>query len=252
MNIRTVSATRLRAATAATAVLLALGVAQAGAAGHALTVPNVTVRVESPTATLLPPTVVTLHSTPVTLDGRAADRCSGLSALGALDDAIRGDLAGTWSKSYNGYFVTRIGNVAYTASSPYYWSFWLNYKPSNAGACAVDPKAGSSVLFFAQYDGPNKQLSAPSVLGVTGPSAALIGKPFTLTVSSYTNANGKRSPASGATLTASHGVHATTSSTGTATLTETAPGLSTIDITAPNSIRTVTTVCIHAPGKTCK
>jgi hypothetical protein len=214
-------------------------------------VSGVTVRVEGLTTTLLPRTTLTLHATKFSKDGLAADSCSGLSVLGALQEATGGDFNGTWSKSYDGYFITSILGVAYKSTASYYWSLWVNDKPATAGACAIDPKPGSSILFFPQYDGSNKKLLKPGVLGVAGPTSALLGKPFTLTVYSYANANGQRSPASGASVTA-QGQSVSTQPTGRASLTLSFPGDTPIEVSAPNSIRTEATVCIHAPGKTCK
>jgi hypothetical protein len=245
-------ASRVLVAACATTAALCVAATQGSAtAASKASVSNVTVRVEGPTETLVPPTNVTLTNTAVSKDGKAADSCSGLSALAALQDATNGHWNGTWSKSYRSYFITAIGPLHYSSTASYYWAFWLDNKPASVGACSTDPANGSSVLFFAQYDGKNKKLTAPSVLGVTGPSAALVGKPFTLTVSSYANANGKQRPARGASVTAD-GKSLTTSSTGTVKLALTRAGNATIDVSAPNSIRTEMKVCIHAPGKTCK
>src|SRR5579871_5426519 len=82
------------AAPLAVLALVALAVSGAGAAPGV-----VTVRVEGTTATLLPPTTVTLKSGAVDPDGVAAHACSGLTATGALDQAEHGRWAGTWSKS---------------------------------------------------------------------------------------------------------------------------------------------------------
>jgi hypothetical protein len=197
---------------------------------HSATVQAVSVRVEGPYSTLVPPTIVTLHSGAVSNDGVAADSCSGLSALGALQDATKGDWKGSWSSSYSSYFITTIRGVDYPSSASYYWSFWVNNKPASDGACGVDPKPGSSILFFPQYDGSNKALASPSVLGV-----------------SYANSNGKRSLADGAHV--SGGGHfATTAADGEATLSIGHSGTITIDVDKHDAIRTETTVCVHAPG----
>jgi hypothetical protein len=214
---------------------------------HSATVQAVSVRVEGPYSTLVPPTIVTLHSGAVSNDGVAADSCSGLSALGALQDATKGDWKGSWSSSYSSYFITTIRGVDYPSSASYYWSFWVNNKPASDGACGVDPKPGSSILFFPQYDGSNKALASPSVLGVSAPATALINQRFTVTVSSYANSNGKRSLADGAHV--SGGGHfATTAADGEATLSIGHSGTITIDVDKHDAIRTETTVCVHAPG----
>jgi len=88
------------------------------------------------------------------------------------------------------------------------------------------------------------------VLGVSGPASVLLGKPFTLSVSRYANATGKRSAADGA-LVSGGGKSATTGANGEATLAIAKAGEVTIDVSAANSIRTEATVCVHAPGATC-
>lgn len=243
----------MRVAACSSALLLVaagIAVTQTAASArsaHAATVKDVTVRVEGPYSTLVPPTTVTLQSGAVSKDGVAADSCSGLSALGALQDATKGDWGGSWSASYSSYFITTIRGVDYPITASDYWSFWINDKPASNGACGVDPKPGSSILFFPQYDGSNKALASPSVLGVSAPATALINKPFTVSVSSYANANGKRSPANGAHV-AGGGHFATTGPDGDATLSIGHSGRITIDVDQHDAIRTETTVCVHAPG----
>jgi hypothetical protein len=245
----------LRAACAAAAliVLTAVAAAQAsgtGPSGPTGPTPGVTVRVEGLTKTLLAPTTVTLQSGSVTNDGNAADSCNALSALGALQDATKGDWAGTWSSSYSDYFVTGIKGTDYSATAPYYWAFWLDDKPASVGACSVDPAKDSSILFFPEYDGKNKSIKAPSVLGISAPAGALIGKSFTIIVTSYANSNGKPSPAVGAKVTAGSS-SATVAAGGKLTLAISRSGDVEIDVSAKNSIRDETAVCIHKAGATC-
>lgn len=244
---------RIRVATCSAVLLLAgagITLSQtvaAAATAHAALPAGVTVRVEGLKSTLLGPTLVTLTSTPVIKDGKSADSCPGTSALGALNDATRGAWSGSWSSSYKDYFVTGIEGVNYGATASYYWAFWDNNKPAAVGACGLDPKPGSSVLFFPEYDGKNKSIVAPSVLGASAPGIAVIGKPFTVTVASYANANGKRSVASGAKIVAA-GKTTTTTASGTATLSLAKAGNVTLDVSAPNSVRTEATVCVQAAG----
>jgi len=212
-------------------------------------VPDVTVRVEGLTRTLLPPTVVTLKSGLVN-KGVAADSCSGLSALGALEDATRGVWGGSWSSSYKDYFVTSILGDSYSSTADYYWGFWLNDKPASLGACSVDPAKGSSILFFPEYDGKSKSIVAPSVLGISAPASALVGKPFSVVVTSYANANGKPTAAVGALVSAAS-ASATAGSGGKASLTLSKIGSVEIKVTAAHSLRDETTVCIHKAGGSC-
>ncbi|MGD0198245.1 MAG: DUF4430 domain-containing protein [Solirubrobacteraceae bacterium] len=213
--------------------------------------PDITVRVEGLGSTLLAPTTVTLTASSVTKDGTATDSCSGLSALGALQDATKGDWDGSWSKSYASYFITSIKGTSYPESADYYWAFWLDDKPAATGACGVDPAKGSSILFFPEYDGKSKTVVLPSVLGVSAPASALVGKPFTVLVTSYANQTGKPTPAAGATLTAGS-ARATVTHAGQATLTISRPGNVVIDASAPHTVRDETTICVHKPGETCR
>jgi hypothetical protein len=250
----------LRASRARFAAAVCIGVALAGvlatqsAATAAKTatgpVPDVTVRVEGLTKTLLPPKVVTLESGSVSKDGVAADSCSALSALGALEDATHGVWNGSWSSSYKDYFVTSILGDGYSSTADYYWAFWLNDKPASLGACSVDPAKGSSILFFPEYDGKSKSIVAPSVLGISAPASVLVGKPFTVTVTSYANANGKAAPAVGAHVSAASAT-ATAGSGGKASLKISKTGSVEIKVTAAHALRDEATVCIHKSGGSC-
>lgn len=247
-------ASRAQLTLAAAAALIAAGAlaaqSAAGAAAPKGPTHDVTVRVEGLTSTLLPPTTVTLTASSVTKDGNAVDSCSGLSALGALQDATKGSWGGSWSKSYREYLITAIDGVAYPLSASYYWAFWVDNKPAAVGACAYDPTPGTTLLFFPDYDGKSKSVVAPNVLGLSAPAQALVGKPFSVLVTSYANTNGKPSPATGASVTAG-GAHATTSSAGKATLQVATPGMVEIKATAPNTVRDETTICVHKPGAGC-
>jgi hypothetical protein len=244
---RSATATGLAALALAGLAATAIG-AKAPAAPKGPT-PDITVRVEGLTKTLLEPTTVTLKSGGVT-KGTAADSCSGLSALGALQDATKGDWGGTWSSSYKDYLITSIRGTTYGESADYYWAFWLDNKPAPVGACSVDPAKGSSILFFPEYDGKSKSITAPAVLGISAPASAITGKPFQLIVTSYANTNGKPTPAAGAKVTAG-ATSTTTNARGTATLKLTKGGNTQIEVTAPNALRDETTVCIHSTGATC-
>jgi hypothetical protein len=248
-------ALRVRAAAGAGLVALVLAGIAANASAAGSTAPTgpvsgVTVRVEGLTKTLLAPTTVTLQSGTVSKDGVAADSCDALSALGALQDATNGNWAGTWSGSYKSYFITSILGTNYPETSDYYWAFWLDNKPAASGACGVDPVKGSSVLFFPEYDGKSKSIVAPNVLGISAPASVLVGKPFTVVVTSYANTNGKATPAIGA-LVSAGSASATAGSGGKASLTLSKTGNVEIKVTAAHSLRDEATVCIHKAGGSC-
>jgi hypothetical protein len=84
------------------------------------------------------------------------------------------------------------------------------------------------------------------VLGVSAPASVLLGKPFTLSVSRYANATGKRSAADGALVSGGGKRGGTTGANGKATLAiSQGRRTSTIDVSAANSIRDEATVCVH-------
>jgi hypothetical protein len=254
-SIRSGRAARVRLTAAGAVALVALaGIAAAQSTAKTVKppkgpVPDITVRVEGLTKTLLPPTTVTLQSAAVSKGGAAED-CSGLSALGALQAGTHGDWGGSWSKSYKDYFISSILGTSYSATADYYWAFWLDNKPAPVGICDVDPAKGSSILFFPEYDGKSKTIVAPAVLGISAPASAVVGKPFSVLVTSYANTNGKASPAVGAKLTAGT-VSMTAGSGGKAALTITTAGNVEIKATAPDSLRDETTLCVHKPGASC-
>lgn len=218
------------------AVCLALSVlaSAAGAAGPA----TVTVRVEGAGSTVLPPTQVTTTTAPVVKEGHS---CSGLSAAGALELATSGNWSGSWFEP-GGFFVETIEGDSYAGSPSGYWSFWLDNKPSSTGICEAELETGASILFFPECFGECP--SPPNPLGIEAPATAEVGKPVTVTVTSYANSNGAPSPANGATV-AYEGTSLTTDANGHAALTFAHAGQAAVRVTATESIRTETTLCVH-------
>ena len=142
----------------AIAVAAALSVsAPAQAAGPA----GVTVRVEGQTQTLLPKTAVTTTTARATSPG--GNDCPGTSAIGALDVATGSDWDGQPGT------VQRIFSEEHRftpgAETNRYWTFWLNYRYQNAGACDVELQEGDEVLFFVDCYG-NCPTSTPLRLEV--------------------------------------------------------------------------------------
>ncbi len=231
-----------------TACFALSGTATALAAGPA----SVSVQVEGRTQTLLPPTTVTTTTAPVVKDGNSADSCTGTSAAGALELATAGHWGGTWNAGL-GYSVESIDgeNYAFDPSSNanYYWGFWIDDKSSEKGICETELNPGDSVLFIVECYG--SECPPPSnPLGLTAPTSASVGTPVIVTVSSFHNPDGASSPAAGATINA-HATNgasasASTDSAGHATLTFTHSGTYTLSATAPGSVRTEATICVHA------
>ncbi|HEY0391228.1 MAG TPA: hypothetical protein VGC63_05920 [Solirubrobacterales bacterium] len=93
------------------------------------------------------------------------------------------------------------------------WYLKVNHKNPNRGGELVKLKAGDEVLWALEpYPYPNE-------LALTAPHEAELGKPFTVSVSSY-DEKGKKTPAAGVTVT---GAAAPTGADGTTTVTLSAP-----------------------------
>jgi hypothetical protein len=229
--------------------LFLLAVLALAAAPAALAAP-VTVRVEGLNQTLLPQTEVATDSTPVVKDGNPAHSCSGLSAAGALERATAGSWGGEWFEGFHGYSVETILGETHAfepaAAANYFWSYWLDNKAASAGVCEGELQAGQSILFFPECFSETGACPAPpNPLDVSAPAVAERGAPLTVTVTSYDNASGLATPAVGAAVTGG-GAGATTDSGGHATLAIPQAGNIQLQVTAPGSVRTEATVCVHA------
>jgi uncharacterized protein DUF4430 len=243
----------IRLASAGTLTLLlgaALSAVRTTAGAAAAPSTAITVRVEGPKRTLVPATSVVLDSGTIVKDGVATDSCSGLSAAGALELATRGDWSGTWSASFSAYFLTAIDGLAFPSTGAEYWAFWVNDAPASLGICAYDPKPGDSLLFFPDCFGKSCPKNA-GVLGVKAPAIAVVGRPYSASVTAYSDAKGTPSKAVGATVSGG-GAQAKTAANGTATLSFTQAGRFTLKVGAPHAIRTETRVCVEtAAARTC-
>ncbi len=224
------------------AVCLALSVLASASAAVAAGPATVTVRVEGASATLLPPTQVTTTTEPVVKDGNPADSCPGTSALGALQLATGGNWSGPWEPGFKQYEIFSIEGESHPFGGPAFWELWVNHVSSEVGACEAQLTPGEEVLFFPECSG--ECLPPPNPLGIDAPVVAELGKPVTVTVISYANPSGAPSPAGGATVTYD-GTNTPTDSSGHATLTFFHAGRAEVKVTAPGSIRTETTICVH-------
>jgi len=247
-TLRARSALALLALAATLTLTLALTTADTRAAATSATA--ITVRVEGTTKTLVPTTAVRLGSASIVKDGKTADSCAGQSAAGALELATHGDWNGTWSASYKAYFLTSIEGLSFPSTGAEYWAFWVNDAPSASGICGYHPKPGDSLLFFPDCYGKKCPQSA-GVLGVKAAAVATIGRPYTVSVTAYSDAKGTPSKAAGATVSAG-GATAKTAANGTAMLSFTRAGRFTLQVTKPNAIRDEALVCVQAAAaKTC-
>jgi hypothetical protein len=208
---------------------------------------TVTVRVEGLSETKLPATQVTTSATPVVADGKAEDSCAGTSALGALQLATGGNWSGPWNGEFKQYEIYTIEGESHVfekgALANYFWSFWLDNKEASTGACEAELHGGDQVLFFPSCYGTACP-PAPLPLGIEAPATANVGESVPVTVTRY-SATGEGSPAVGATISGAQ-LGATTGSTGHATEIFFAPGTYTLRASASESVRTETTICVHA------
>ena len=216
---------------------------------HAAAPAAVNVRVEGVGQTLVAPTEVTTTSAAVVRDGNLEHACSGTSALGALQVATSGNWNGTWFSGL-GYSVETIAGESHQfeegAPANFFWSFWLDNKPATTGLCEAELQPGESVLLFPDcFSESGACPPAPNPLGIAAPAIAQAGTPFTVTVTSYANASGAPSPAAGATVSGG-GVSAIADAGGHATLSLASAGVVTLQVSAPASVRTETSVCVHA------
>jgi hypothetical protein len=211
-------------------------VSSAPAAGPA----TVTVRVEGTTQTLVPPTQVTTTTAPVVKDGQAEDSCPGTSALGALELATGGSWGGPWSASFHQYELFSIEGESHEFGSGAFWDLWVNHVASEVGACEAEPSEGQEVLL---YPCPETTVECPSPLGIQAPASANVGEPVSVIVVKYAF-NGVASPVSGASITGG-AAPALTNANGQATVGFGSAGQPRLSVTAPESVRTETTICVH-------
>jgi hypothetical protein len=219
---------------------------------------TVTVRVVGLTGTtLLPQTQVTTTSTPIDPDGNPSDTCTGTSAAGALDDAIRGNWVVLYENATLGYQIDGVQGLnfpAFSSNPDAYWSFWLNDVPSSVGACGAELSQGDEVVFFAQCyqqgtDCPTGAVAPAHFLTETAPSSSSVqvGTSVSVTVGSLNAETGdvESSVPSETTVTASS-VSTVPNTQGVATLTFTKVGIYTIEAAAPDSVPSAPrTICVH-------
>ncbi|HEY5287048.1 MAG TPA: hypothetical protein VIJ50_08085 [Solirubrobacteraceae bacterium] len=184
-------------------------------------------------------------------DGNSADSCPGTSALGALDLATGGNWSGPWEAKYNQYSIFTIEGETHefeeSASANYFWSFWLNDKDSELGACETELQPGDRVLLFPSCYGTSCPMPEPTPLEIEAPATANVGEATAVTVKQY-NTKGEATPAVGASVIGG-GAGATTDSQGHATLRFFAAGANTVRVSGAAggtpAIRTETSICVH-------
>ncbi|MGO9754361.1 MAG: DUF4430 domain-containing protein [Solirubrobacteraceae bacterium] len=210
-------------ASSAAVLTCSLAAVAAPAAVASASLPKVTVRIEGKTKTLLAATSVQTRSGSITRGGAPTGVCLASSAQGALNVATRGNWSGSWSASYDEYFVTKILGETESGAKDY-WEIFVDNVAASAGACEIKLHSGEQLLFAAvPSTGP---ALLPLALKLLRRPAA--GQPFGVEVLYY-NARGKAHPLAGARVTAdaisaepiSHPqISVKTNSQGVATLTE--------------------------------
>jgi hypothetical protein len=214
---------------------------------------NVTVRVEGATQTLLPRTAVTTRTAPVGKDG--VHTCSGTSALGALDTAVTGDWAGSWTDGL-GYAVLTIKgethNDPFPADPARYWSFWVNYRFQDQGLCSTEMQQADDILMFVDCFSQTSACAPQTPLRLSGvPRTVAPGHPTTVKLEEFTTMYDSTTqvttttpePAENATIKAA-GQTVTTGADGTARLAFGAPGPVTIAATKAGRVRTAALTCV--------
>ena len=128
---------------------------------------------------------------------------------------------GTYSDSFQDYFITSIGDT--TQTSTQFWGLLVNYQFTPTGGCQFETKTNDNILWA--FDAFNAQY----FLKLTGPSKPVPkGKPYTVTVTDGSTGT----PVQGATVNG-----ATTGADGTATITPAKSGLQTYKAEKAGSIR---------------
>ncbi|HEY2180964.1 MAG TPA: carboxypeptidase-like regulatory domain-containing protein [Solirubrobacteraceae bacterium] len=209
---------------------------------------TVTVRIEGTSQTLLPTTSVTTNGAVVEKDGNPEHTCSGASAAGALEQATSGRWSGEWFKGIGYSVETLLAEThAFQPGAPanFFWTYWLDNKPSSVGICEGELGSGESILFFPEcFSEVGACPASPNPLGLSAPVVSEQGAPIAVSVTSYANASGAASPGAGVTVSGG-GATATTDASGHATLSLSQTGTVVLQASAPGSVRDESTVCVH-------
>jgi hypothetical protein len=230
----------------AIAVITALVLLASASAAPAASTGVVTVRVEGTTETKLAPTQVTTTTAPVIKDGNSEHACPGTSAAGALELATGGSWSGRWFGGKTkegrfeglGYSVETVLGESHAFGSGAFWDEWVG-NHEGEGLCRDEAQPGGQVLLFPCPESGG----CPSPLAIEAQASADAGAPVPVTVWKY-GPKGEATPAAGATVIG--GVTpAMTDAGGHATLSFPGPGQASVRASAPETVRTETTVCVH-------
>jgi hypothetical protein len=223
------------------AALVGALLATAGAA-TALAGPTVTVRVEGESATLLPRTTVTLNA-PEPVSGCAAN-----SVAAAINLAV----GGNWD--HGEFTKTILGETHEFLHEGDTWAEWVDYKWGN-GICSDMLNEGDEVVMIADHEPEPTFTPTRWPLIVTGvPATASVGVPFTAHISevrtregTFPNAGeGTPTPVAGATIEGSGVTSTASDASGSATVTLTGAGSTTLRAVLSRDAPSATfSVCAH-------
>ncbi|KAG9119959.1 hypothetical protein FRC07_004766 [Ceratobasidium sp. 392] len=166
------------------------------------------------------------------------------TATSALDDAARAlgfAWDGTYSDSFDDYFITRIDGSTQTATQ--FWGLLLNWKFTKVGGCQQQVKQKDSIIWA--YDAFNKKHFLDlTVSNLARSNLAKVGAAFKVTASDGPTG----APMSGATISPISAsdlvVSGTTDTSGQATVTFTKPGVYKLKAQRDDSLRSNTLTVI--------
>lgn len=212
---------------------LAAGILAVAVSASSALAATVTVRVEGQSATLLPPTTVTLGSAPVAL--ATGGPCPGNSAAAALDQAT----GGRWDRNV---FTSTILGESHTFTANDSWAEWVSNR-YGGGICTDTLNDGDELLMLVDVsDASFNPTVFPLVLSGV-PAKVAPGVPFTVTVTQYrttgTPGTSTAEPAAGVSVGGT-----TTAADGRATLSLTTAGASTLRATRGSSRSAPLPVCV--------
>jgi hypothetical protein len=232
-------------------VIVALGGVATAFAG-----PTVTVRVEGQSATLLPPTTVTL-SAPEPVSNCPAD-----SVAAAINLAVKGNWDhGEANKGGGDFTQTILGETHAFTSNSDTWAEWVNYK-WGGGICSDLLGNGDEVVMVADHE--PEPFFAPTVLPLVvaeAPASVQVGAPFSVRVSAiHTPAGafaelgqGEAEPIDGAIVSGAGATGQPTGANGLATITVTTAGSVQLRAEKPGDAPSAPfTICVRGGiGGTC-
>lgn len=199
--------------------------------------PAVRVRIEGLRQTLLLSTKVRVRSGWITRYGAPTGKCPAQSAQGALNAATNGHWKGTWSTTYNEYFVTQILGEK-PPDTHHFWEIFVDNKAASVGACDVKLRRGEQLL-FADETGS----LTPS--GLTAPRSEPAHATFTIRLVGYSS-QGKAKPLAGVRVTGNGIRPVTTNAGGKAKVTATKDGRLILRAAPRGHIRTEAVVKVRS------